>query len=44
MLRFRLVFGRLTVFPLSEIVTAIPLGPKNRQTTKSLTDLTHHPV
>lgn len=40
MLRFRLVFGRLTDFPPSEILTGIPLGLKIRQTTKSSTDLT----
>ena len=38
--RSRLVFGRLKVFVLLEIVTGIPLGQKSLQPVESLTDLT----
>jgi hypothetical protein len=44
MLRSRLVFDRLTNFPLSGIDTVIPLDPKIRQSIKSLSDLTHQLV
>jgi hypothetical protein len=44
MMRFRLVFDRLTDFPRSGIDTVIPLTQKIRQPIKSLTDLTHQLV
>ena len=42
--RFRLVFARLAIFRPSEIVTDIPLGPKDREADKSSTDLTRQPT
>jgi hypothetical protein len=42
--RFRLVFAHLEIFPPSEIVTDIPLGPKDREASKSSTDLTRQPT